>query len=378
MTIGVMLRTMHEKQGIGVYTQNLMNHLLPLDQHNEYVLFYRNPEFLGQYAQYPNVREKLVTAPNKLIWDQVKIPLAVKREGVDLIFHTKFTVPIFTRAKSVMVLHGSEWYVYPQFSERMDILYIKLMMPIYHRRAAAVISVSNRAKEDMNHYVAVHKDKIKTVYLAPDPRFRQDVNGDVLRTTRDKYNLPEKFIFNAGGIYPGKNIKRVLMAYANIRHKIPHKLVLAGVLRRKYHDELKPIQEYGLEDDVVFPGWIPQKDMPALYKLADLFLFPSFYESCSVALLEAMASGCPIVTTNTGGTPEIIGDSAILLDPMDTDGIAEAVERVLSNRQLRQELVDKGLKQSQRFSWEKCARETLSVLEHVGRDARLAAELRES
>jgi glycosyltransferase involved in cell wall biosynthesis len=368
MKIGVMLRAIDEKQGIGVYTQNLMDHLLPLDQKNEYVLFYRNPQFLGRYAHYDHVREKLVTAPNKLIWDQVKIPLEAQREGIDLIFHTKFTVPLFTRAKTVMVLHGSAWYVDPQSYKPLDLFYIKRMMPIYHRKADRVVSVSNRAKEDMSLYAGADPGKFKTVYSAPDNRFFQEPNEAIMQMVKERYHLPDKFILNVGSVSTAKNIKNLLRAYGQLHEKVPHKLVIAGRLRYNNRDEFEPLQEYNIDEDVIFPGWVSQEDMPALYRLADLFLFPSWYESCSVALLEAMASGCAIVTSNTGGTPELTGDAAILVDPRNPEGIADAVYRVLTDEQLRQQLIRKSLKQGKQFSWDRCARETLAVLHSLNGD----------
>ena len=228
-----------------------------------------------------------------------------------------------------------------------------------------VIAVSNRARKDISIYAGADPNKVKTVYLGPDDRFRKALSKDLLKTIKQKYNLPDRFILNVGLIYPGKNIKNILQAYAKLHKKIPQKLVVAGDLRWKYEDQLKPLDEYHLHDDVIFPGWVAHEDLPAFYQMADLFLFPSIYESCPIALLEAMASGCPVVTSNTGGTPEIAGDAAILLDPNDPEAIAAAVHSVLTDAQLREALIRKGVEQSKRFSWERCARETLELFESL-------------
>ena len=361
MKIGVMLRTIDEKQGIGVYSQNLMDHMLEMDTENEYVLFYRNPEFLGRYGDKANVTEKVVSAPNKLIWDQVKIPYEARKEDVDLIFHTKFTVPLLTGAKTVMVLHGSAWYVDPQSYTKSDIFYIKRMMPLYHRKASAVISVSDRAKDDLALYAGADPEKFSTVYNAPDGKFFEEPDQETLDRVKREYKLPDRFIVNVGSVSTAKNIKNLLASYGKVKDRVPHKLVIAGRVRYNASEEFAAMDEYGLHDDVIFPGWIPQEDMPALYRLADLFLFPSWYESCSVALLEAMASGCAIVTSNTGGTPEITGDAAVLVDPGDPDGIADAVYGVLSDEAKLNDMSEKSLAQGGGFSWDRCARETLEV-----------------
>ena len=389
MKIGVMLRTIDRHKGIGVYTQSLMDHLLPLDTKNEYVLFYYSPKSLGRYARYPHVREKLVAPPlsrpllrassspdssaykgiwdqmNQAIWDQVKIPIEAKREGVDLLFNPTDSIPLFARCKKIMTFHDAAWYVFPQFHPRTVVYYVKLIMPMYLRRSDVVISVSNRAKQDIGIYTGTDLRKVKTIYLAADKGFSQTPDESMLKAIRAKYSLPERFILNVGHIYPSKNPKNILRAYAKLRGKIPHKLVMAGGMRWKYADELKPLEEYALHDDVVFLGLVPHEDLPAIYRMADLFLFPSKYESCPVALLEAMACGCPVVSSPVGGIPEVAGDAAILVDPNDPEAIAEAVYRVLTDEQLRQELSRRSLEQSKHFTWEKCARETLALFESV-------------
>jgi len=361
----MMLRTLDEIYGIGMYTRCLLRELLELDDRNQYVLMYRNPTHLGTYGQYPHVEERVVSAPNKLIWDQVAVPLLASRENIDLIFNTKFTVPLFAPCKTIMVLHGSEWFVYPEFYPWWDIQYVKAIMPLYLKRAAAVISVSNRAREDITIHTGVNSNKIKTVYLAASEHFRVIKNEAVLKAARQKYTLPEHFILFVGKIYPGKNVGNLLRAFARIRDRVPHKLVMCGDVYWKYGQVLKLIEQLGLQEDVLRTGWIQSEELPAIYNLADLFVFPSMYESCPAPPWEAMACGCPVITSHTGGTPEVVGDAAILIDPRDVNGIAEAMYDVLTNGELRKKLVAKGFEQYKKFSWAKCAKETLEIIEHL-------------
>ena len=153
MRVGIMLRTAREEQGIGIYAQNIIKHLLNLDKKNHYILFFRPGEQLDEYSKYPNVTQRIVKMPTKLLWDQLAIPYLAKKEGLDVIFNTKFTVPILAPCKTIMVLHGSEWYVYPEFYPRWDIIYVKIMMPLYLKRASRIISVSKRAKEDILQHI---------------------------------------------------------------------------------------------------------------------------------------------------------------------------------------------------------------------------------
>jgi len=365
-----MLRTIDEKQGIGVYSQNLMDHMLRMDQDNEYVLFYRNPDFLGRYAEHAHVTEQLVTAPNKLLWDQFRIPLAARRAKCDLVFHTKFTVPLLSGIPSVMVLHGSAWYVDEQSYKPLDIKYIKAVLPMYIRKSAKVISVSDRARFDMEEYAGADPTKFQTVYNAPDDRFFERFDEARLQEVREKYDLPERFLLNVGSLSTAKNVKNLLLAFAMIKDEVPQKLLIAGRLRVGASEELAPIETHQLEDYLCMPGWISQEDMPAVLQLADLFVLPSWYESCSVALLEAMAAGCAVVTAGTGGTPELTGDAAILVDPAAPEDIANGIRRALTDDNLRRQMCDGSVQQGKLFGWERCARETLAVLNAVGGRAR--------
>lgn len=381
MKIGVMLRTIDDKKGVGIYTQNLMDHLLPLDKNNEYVLFYYNPESLGRYAQYEHVREKLVKAsltpflrahssPDlslyKFIWDQVKIPIEAKREGVDLIFNPTYTVPLFTKCKTIMVLHGSDWYVNPRMYKLLDRIYIRIMMPLFCKKARLLISNSDLSKRDFVNILGVSEEKIKTIYFGVDPRFRPIEEDDIfLKKAREKYHLPEKFILYVGRIYPGKNFGNLLQAFSKIHTSLPQKIVVAGHPRWDYQSEYASIEELGLQEKVLFTDWVPQGDLVAFYNLADLFIFPSFYEAFGIPLLEAMACGCPAIASQTGALPEIAGEAAFLVNPYSPDEIAEAIRRVLVEDKLKKELIEKGLQRAKAFSWEKCARETLAVFESL-------------
>jgi glycosyltransferase involved in cell wall biosynthesis len=362
MRIGMMVRTIDEKQGIGIYTLNLLDNLFQIDQRNEYVLFFRNSTFLGRYARYPNVKEELVNLPSKLLWDQLAIPWMIKKHKVDILFNTKFTVPLLARCPTVMVLHGSEWYTFPHHYSYLDIQYVKVMMPQYLKKARLILSVSECAKKDMIKYTGADPNKIVTIYLGYNQRFRVINDRNQLNEIRKKHALPEKFLLFVGRIYPGKNIGNLLKAYSKITKYVPHKLLLVGGTRWQYRKDLHLIEDFGIRHKVIVKDWVAPEELPAFYNLADLLAFPSWYESCPVPPWEAMACGCPVVTTKTGGTPEVVGDAAMFVDPSDPKSIADGLLNVLTDNDLRELLVRKGFKQIQKFCWKKCARETLDAL----------------
>jgi glycosyltransferase involved in cell wall biosynthesis len=365
-----MLRTLDEKGGIAVYSRNLVETLLDVDSRNEYVLLYRGRAHLGTYADRPNVIEHALPARSKAIWDQWLVPLACRRLGVDMILHPKFTVPLLAHVPTAMVLHGADWFLpdAAHFYGRLDRIYMRLFMPLYLRRSAVALSVSQLTTDDFNRVFALPPDKVKTVYFGPARHFRRITDPAAIAAVRDRYGLPERFIFTLSKIGGGerKNIRGLLDAFARLHGRIPHKLVVGGKDCERFRSD------YGIPDDgwgrdVVFPGYLDQQDLPAVYSAADIYVYPSNQEAFPIPLTEAMACGTPIITSRANGLEEIAGDAALLVDPRDPGEIAAAIERVLGDPNLARQLADAGTERSRTFSWETCARTTLRILEQVVR-----------
>lgn len=366
-----MLRSMDEKGGVGVYTRNIVKELLELDRKNEYVLFYANRANLGTCPQHGNVTEHWVKGSNKAYWDQVAIPRACRNEKVDVLFHPKFTVPLFAPCRVVMVVHGADWLIpeQAQFYTWWDVKYMQLMLPLYFKKSAGVISVSQETTDNFNNILKVPAGKVQTIYFAPARNFKRITDPAVLASVKARYNLPEKYILTLTKRKGGnrKNLGQIFKAYA--RHHAqtnnPHQLVIGGKDCYLFRDEYGvPASGYG--KDILFPDWIDQADMPAVFSLASLYLYPSNLEAFPIPLTEAMACGTPVLTSNVNGLKEIAGDAAILMDPNDTESIANGISQILSNTNLREMLSHKGLERSRLFTWDLCARNTLEVLERVG------------
>ena len=371
MRIGIMLRSIDEKGGVGVYTRNIVRELLQFDKNNEYVLFYANPSNVGLFSHHENVREVWLGGRNKAIWDQVSIPRACRLEKIDLIFHPKFTVPLFAPCKAVMAVHGADWLIPEQakFYTWWDVKYMQIMLPLYFRKSSAVISVSQETTDNFNRILKLPADKIQTIYFAQARHFERITDPAVLQQVRARYQLPDKFILTLTKRKGDgrKNLGQVFQAYAcyHQRTKTPHQLVVGGKDCHLFREEYAlPMEGYG--KDILFPGWIDQMDMPAVFSLADLFLYPSNLEAFPIPLTEAMACGTPIVTSNVNGLKEIAGDAALLIDPRDTERIANGMAQILSDSGLREFLSDRGLERSSLFSWDLCAKSTLALLERVG------------
>jgi glycosyltransferase involved in cell wall biosynthesis len=371
MRLGICLRTWGEIGGIGVYTRSLLQQMLALGRDHEYVLFFQERAHLGAFTGRPNVREVHVPTTGRLksartwIWDQVTLPYHARRQNVDVIFHTKFAIPLPTRRKTAMVLHGTQRFVHPELHEAGDMWFFRTVYPHYLRRASLILAVSERGRQDVIRHLGIDPHKVRTVHLAANPLFRVLDDAEHIERVARKYNLPRRFIVYVGHICPGKNVDRLFKALARVRQHEDVDLVLAGGLRWGYESDLALLPKLGLERHVHLVGHVPHEELVVLYNRAELMAFPSFYESFPAPPLEANACGCPVITSPTGGTPESAGDAALYVEPTDEQGLAEAMLRVLGEPRLRAELVDKGFRNVQRFSWEQTARRTLDALESL-------------
>ncbi len=370
MRIGIMLRSIDEKGGVGVYTRNIVQELLQLDDRNEYVLFYANPANVGLFSAHDNVKEVWVKGRNKAAWDQIAIPHACHIEKIDVIFHPKFTTPLFAPCKAVMVVHGADWLIPEQakFYPWWDVIYMRMMLPLYFRKSSAVISVSQETTDNFKRLLKQPQGKVETIYFAPARHFKRITDLHELEKVRACYNLPERFILTLTKRKGDnrKNLGQVFKAYARYHEQAenPHKLVIGGKDCHLFRDEYE-IPQDGYGQDIVFPDWIEQEDMPAVLSLASLYLYPSNLEAFPIPLTEAMACGTPILTSNVNGLQEIAGDAALVVDPNDTESIAGGIIRILSDASLQESLSSKGLHRSKLFTWDLCAARTLELLEKV-------------
>ncbi|MBW2690429.1 MAG: glycosyltransferase family 4 protein [Deltaproteobacteria bacterium] len=337
-----------------------MDELLAMDRSNEYVLFYRNPSFLGRYAHLDNVKETVVSAQNKAVWDQLRIPGMVRREKLDLLFHTKFTVPFFARCKTIMTIHGASWFVHPQLYKPLDIAYIRTVMPLYCRKADLIVSNSQLTTDDFVRFLHVPREKIRTIPLGTNRNFKIIENHSVLEQVRAKHDLPDKFILSVIKYDPRKNFENLIAAFRILRKRIPCKLVVIGIGCDKYIDE-HALRDDGTSDDVSFLGWIGQDILPAIYNLATCMFFPSVYEEFGIPSCEAMACGCPPVVSNTGALPDNIGDAGITVDPFNPTEMADALQTIYCDESVRAGYSAKCLVRAKYFTWERCARETLDA-----------------
>ena len=371
MRIGVMLRH-YDQHGGGVrtYTRELLAAMFTHDAAHEYVLLYRNPDLLGTYAGKERVIEHHVSGRTVIGWDQVGVPAAVRKFGIDVLFNPKYSMALAVSCPTAWVCHGLDWYVMPEASRFIDRLSHRWLVPRYAAKADAIIAVSEVTREHVMQFLHVDPERVHTVYSGVNTSFRTPLSAADLAAVRKRYQLPERFVLYAGAVYPPKNFTRLIQAYARSGPRRGVPLVIAGGENRFLsEDELKEPERLGLGDWVRWAGWVPSEYMPAFYRLAAALLLPSLFESCGLPVLEAMAADCPVLTSDCYGTKELAEGAAVLVNPESVDDIAEGIGRVLDDEELRVQLTQAGRERVARFTWKRCAGETLAVLERVAKRA---------
>jgi glycosyltransferase involved in cell wall biosynthesis len=389
LRIGLMLRAVDDVDGQGIYVRELCDALFDVDRHNQYVAFYWDEHQRGRYRDRPNVREVVVPGRQKLVWDQVLVPRAARREGLDVLFHHKFSIPLVAPCPTVVQQRGTEYWSHPDFysgwSGRLDRYYNRLMIPLYCRRASRVLTNSDTLGVELMRHVRVPRAKLRTVYAAADERFRPVTDLATLARVRERYGLPdEPYLLmvvkghqiqgqvGRGGLTPRKNVTVALEAYGKLRtraaaegRRAPPLVILGIGIAERLTPEV--VRQFSDPADVQAPGFVEFSDMPAIYSMARALVFPSRYESFGIPLVEAMACGCPLITSTTSACPEVAGDAALLVHPDDVEGLTGAMERIAFDDLLARDLRQRGLRRAKDFSWTQSARTLLAELEAAAR-----------
>ena len=309
---------------------------------------------------------KAYLLPGLLTFGQVEIAWLARRRRLDVVHDPTGALPLLlTGAARVVTIHDAIPYVYPQTSTRLDWLIYHVWLPLAVRQADAVITVSEQSRKDILTHLPVLPERVVVVSEAADRRFHPMEPAEVAPILRT-YDVQQPYILYVGALESRKNLPRLLEAYALLREWSPQwRLVIVGARKWKFSPIFDAVQRLGLETHVTFTGYVEDEHLPALYAGADLFAFPSLYEGFGLPVLEAMACGTPVVTSNASSLPEVAGDAALLVDPYDVEQIAQAMWLVLSQPALAAALREKGLARAAQFSWERTARETIAVYERV-------------
>jgi glycosyltransferase involved in cell wall biosynthesis len=366
--IGIDARKLHDF-GIGTYIRNLLRELARLDPDTEFVILSRPEDAEGVAVLGGNFRAVVETAGNYSIAEQVKVPLAIRRERVDLFHAPHYVLPPLVRCPSVVTIHDCIHLMFPQYlPNRRSLVYARTSIALAAKRSTRILTGSESSKRDILRFVDVPPGKIDVIYHACDERFRTEPNEEVVARVRERFQLQDQFVLYAGNVKPHKNLERLIEAFHIVRSRgLDHlKLVLTGDDISKYTALRRAVHRHQLHKYVRFLGFQPLDTLAAMYRLAGAFVFPSLYEGFGLPPLEAMASGTPVVTSNVSSLPEVTGEAAVLVDPYNASSIADGIYRVLTDDSLRNELRRRGLERATQFSWESSVRRVREIYGQVG------------
>lgn len=383
MRIGIDIRCLSDGKRTGVeeYTINLLENIFELDKKNEYILFsnsYHSGSFDARiFSQFKNVKVKSFHFPNKLLnlcfwylhWPCVDTMLG----GVDIFFMPNINfIALSKKTKLLLTVHDLSFEIFPEtFSLKRRIWHHFVNPRSLCKRANFVIAVSDSTMDDIINRYRIDQQKIQRIYNGiSDEIVKLDRNDPKLIEVKELYHLPFNFIFYLGTVEPRKNIPAIVLAYDKLRalgnlQLDKCKLVIAGGKGWKIGNILDQMRKAKFTNDIIFTSCILNEDKAAVYTLASLFVYPSFFEGFGIPVLEAMRIGVPVITSNCSSLPEVVDQGAIMIDPDKPDELYHAIKEVLLNRELHAQLSQMGSRQSIRFNWKTSARETLSIFEKL-------------
>jgi glycosyltransferase involved in cell wall biosynthesis len=286
--------------------------------------------------------------------------------GCDLFHATEHLLLPLKDCPSVLTVHDLVFQVYPERHKPLNRWYLRAALPLYCRRADAIICVSEHTKKDLVDLWGIDGEKVHVVYEAADPRFGRR-SAEKVAVARARYGLPERYLLVVGTIEPRKNLNRLLDAIALVRQEREDvKLVIVGRLGWLYQGFLDKLEQFEHREAVIRPGFVPDADLPAVYQGAVGTVYPSLYEGFGLPMLESMACGTPVISSRASSLPELGGDAAYYFDPLDVEEMAAALGAVWRDADLRRSMRERGLARASQFSWTRAARETLEVYRSVG------------
>ncbi|MFH1259985.1 MAG: glycosyltransferase family 1 protein [Elusimicrobiota bacterium] len=359
--------------GIKQYTSNLIKSLALIDENNEYFLIYNDPKTKTLLEANINNKQNFKFLFLKYgifsLFNQLKLPGKLKKLKISVFHSPGFMFPLFlnNELKLVVTIHDLIPYLHPEMCFKSKVVIFrsiyKKIMYLSAKKAGAIITDSNYSQNDILSVFPFSLNKIKVIPIGFNDVYKVINNDSLKEAIKEKYGIRKKFLFYLGRQDPSKNLSRLIMAFAKVKNKDNYQLVIAGKKDNRYPQPYTLVERLGLQDSVSFTGPVPFEDLPLLYNAAELFVFPSLYEGFGLPPLEAMACGCPVVSSNTASLPEVVGEAGALVNPYSVEELSTAMEKVLEDVNLRQTLIAKGLERVKLFSWEKAARQTLEVYE---------------
>jgi glycosyltransferase involved in cell wall biosynthesis len=349
--------------GLETYSSNLIRSITKLDYRNRYLIYTADKNALGSLNNgYANTSVKYLGSTSRWLIIPLLLPYRILRDKID-IFHATSIAPPWCNANLVLTVHDLGFIrqakFYPQWVRRR----LDMLISGGIKRAKKIIAVSEYTKQDIMRHYGVKDGAITVIHEGVNEQYKFMDNARLASLTLKRHNIPDHYLLYVGRFHAGKNLIRLLQAYAAVKKTgdIGHKLVLVG---RELFDAgpiYREISNLGLEHDVLFPGYVAEEDLPYIYTCAAAFVYPSLFEGFGLPPLEAMACGTPVVSSSAASLTEVVGNAGLLFDPYNLEELTENLYAVLTNESLRDDLKRRGFEHVRQFSWEHAAMSTLTV-----------------
>jgi glycosyltransferase involved in cell wall biosynthesis len=349
-----------QRTGTEVYSLHLIRALLGLDTDHRFRLYLNRAPAPGLFPDVQHCEHRVIPFPR--LWTHVRLSAEMLSHPPDVLFVPSHVLPLAHPRRSAVTVHDLGHRRYPEAHTTAQRRYLEWSTRYHVRTAAHILADSAATAHDLVRIYDADPARITVAYLGIDPDFRP-ARKEAARATASKYGLDGPYLLYVGTLQPRKNLVRLIEAFAQMGDL---RLALAGKRGWMCDEILSRARELGIAHRVVFPGFVDEADLPALYSGALLFVMPSLYEGFCMPVLEAMACGTPVACSNASSLPEVVGEDAVTFDPHDVHDMAAAMNRGVTDNALRKELVARGLERVRRFTWQRCAEQVLDVLERVG------------
>ena len=357
------LRQTYRSAGISWYIYNLLTHLAQDERDLRYTAFLSDKQFQAhkglnaQRSRWPTHKPLL-----RILWEQTVLPPALQKAKVDLLHALAFVAPLAAPVPFITTIYDLSFIRYPQAFRPHNRWYLRTFTKHSARRAKAIIAISESTRQDVIQAFGVSPEKVHTVYCGVDSAFKPLPPAQI-DAFKAKRGLPNRFILRLGTIEPRKNVEGLIKAYALWRKQDQNapKLFIAGGKGWYYQQVFQLVETLELSEHIVFPGYLPQEELPLWYNAGELFVYPSHFEGFGLPALEAMACGTPIITSNVSSLPEVAGQAGLLVSPADTVALSRAMQKVFYNADLAHQMRQKGLAQAAKFNWRKTAAQTAQI-----------------
>lgn len=357
------------RAGISNYSEEIIRALGTIDRRNRYSVYTTRGLDLHQLNLPSNFKVKpnlfhTINPRVRIPWEHLVAPLLLRATKADIYHGMHVAMPLFCPVPAVVTVHDLAPMSFPQTFRGYNRTYLNWSARVTGRNAKHILAVSEFTKRELMRLLDVPAERITVTPNACDERFKPASPAEIAQF-RSRVGLPEHFILFVGTLEPRKNLPNLLEAFAKIATRTDAPLIIGGGKGWMYDRIFSRLEELNLKDRVHFPGFLASEDLPLWYAAASVFVFPSRWEGFGIPPLEAMACGTPVVSSNRSSLPEVVGDASLMVDPEDIDGMGEAILRILNDKDLAQELRERGLQQAKRFSWKTSAERTLKVYEEV-------------